>query len=88
MENSALWHKVSDKEKEEIKKQAKSLMDDFARKLEKIQVKESHFENGEGMRDESSPWKTDNEFRDTMFSNAPLVEENSIVAEKGEWKKN
>jgi hypothetical protein len=87
MKNPALWHKVTEQEKEDIKKQAKSIMDDFAKKLEKIQVKESHLENGEGMRDKGKPWQTDGVFRDIFFANSPLVEDESIVAEKGAWKK-
>jgi hypothetical protein len=51
-------------------------------------VKEAHFESGEGMRQEGSPWKTDREFRDTMFANAPFADGDSLVAEKGAWKKN
>ena len=31
-----LFHKVSDKEKQEIKEQAKSIMDDFSKKLSKV----------------------------------------------------
>ena len=34
-----LFHKVSEKEKEEIKKQAKSIMDKFSEKLSKIDKK-------------------------------------------------
>jgi Asp-tRNA(Asn)/Glu-tRNA(Gln) amidotransferase C subunit len=86
MEENALWHRVSEKEKEEIRLQAKRIMEEFANKLEKIKVDEDVFELGEGMRQESEPWKTPREFRDTMFANAPLVENDAIVAEKGGWK--
>ncbi|GAI11520.1 unnamed protein product, partial [marine sediment metagenome] len=70
-QDSFTWHKVSNKEKKEIKKQAKKLLDDFASKIEKIKIKEKHFENNSGMREEGDGWDTDKEFRDTMFSNAP-----------------
>jgi len=83
---TSLWHRVSEQEKEEIKKNAKKIMDDFGAKLEKISVKEKHFESGEGLRDEGSGWETDAEFRSTMFSNAPNTEDDLILAEKGGWK--
>jgi len=86
MTNNFLFHKVSEKEKEEIKKQAKKLLDEFAGKLEKIKTKEGHFENGEGLREEGDGWNTDSDFRDLMLLNAPFVEDDFLVAEKGGWK--
>jgi hypothetical protein len=87
VENNALWHKVTEQEKEEIRKNAKKILDEFASKLEKIKTEEELYEVGEGIREEGSPWKTDQEFRDITFANANLVEDDSIVAEKGAWKK-
>lgn len=87
MENNALWHKVSEQEKEEIRKNSKKIMDEFATKLEKIKVEESHLEKGNGLREEGDGWKTDEEFRSTSFCNAPDTSDNFFVAEKGEWKK-
>ena len=86
MVNNFLFHKVSEKEKKEIKKQAKKLLDEFSKKLDKIKTKESHFSNKNKLRDEGDGWKTDEEFRSTMLSNAPFTENDFIVAEKGEWK--
>lgn len=82
-----IWHKISEKEKEEIRKNSKKLLDEFASKLSKIKTTEKHFENASGTRDESDGWNTDPEFRDLTLLNAPFVEDNSIVAEKGNWKK-
>ena len=86
MAENFIWHKVSEEEKEEIRKNAKKIMDEFAVKLEKIKVKEEHFSAGDGMRDEGSGWETDKEFRDTIFCNAPDVDVDFFVAEKGGWK--
>jgi len=86
MVEDALWHKINEEEKEEIRKNAKRIMDEFATKLEKIKVEEDFFENGEGMRQEGEHWKTQDDFREIVFDNAPLVEDDSIVAEKGGWK--
>ena len=80
------YHKVSETEKQEIKKQAKHLLEEFAGKLEKIKTEEKHFESDEGTRQEGSGWETDREFKDTIFCNAPNVEDNFFIAEKGSWK--
>jgi len=82
-----IWHKVSEKEREEIKKQAKDLLDDFSSKIDKIKFEEEYFESEEGLREEGDGWETDPEFRDIMFANAPFVDDDSLVAEKGSWKK-
>ena len=86
MTNNSLWHEVTEKEKEEIKKDSKKLLNEFASKLDKIKATENHFQNKDGMREEGTGWETDEEFKSTMFSNAPFIEDDSIVAEKGAWK--
>ncbi len=83
---TSLWHKVLEEEKEEIRKNAKRIMDEFGVKLEKISVKEKHFEVNDGMRDEGDGWETREEFRSTMFCNALEVDGDFILAEKGGWK--
>jgi hypothetical protein len=80
------WHEVTEKEKEEIKRDSKKLLNEFASKLSKIKAPEGHFENETGSRDEGDGWTTDEEFKSTMLSNAPFVEDDAIVAEKGAWK--
>jgi len=85
MAESFLFHKVSEKEKEQIEKQAKKLLKDFAGKLEKIKAKEEHFENSDGLREEGDGWETNKDFRDLMLLNAPFVEDDFVVAEKRGW---
>jgi hypothetical protein len=87
MANNSLWHEVSEEEKEEIRKDSKKLLNEFASKLSKIKAPEGHFENESGTREEGTGWKTDEEFRSTTFANAPFAEDNFLVAEKGAWKK-
>ncbi len=87
MTNNFTYHKVTEKEREQIRKESKSLLEKFRSKLEKIKAKEGHFKNKEGYRDEGKGWKTDPTFRDLTFLNAPFVEDDHIVAEKGSWKK-
>ncbi len=90
MTNNSLWHEVSEKEKEEIRKESKNLLNEFASELSKIKtstlIKEQE-ENVSGTREEGDGWNTDSEFRSITLSNAPFVEDDSIVAEKGGWKK-
>ena len=86
MTKNFTWHEVSEKEKEEIRRDSKKLLNEFASKLEKIKAPEGHFQNESGTRSEGRGWETDEEFKSTMFSNAPFVEDDSIVAEKGAWK--
>ena len=83
----SLWHEVTESEREQIKQDSKSLMNEFANKLSRIKSKAIHFENDSGFRDEGSPWETPEDFRDLTFANAPFVEDEFIVAEKGSWKK-
>jgi hypothetical protein len=87
MANNSLWHEVSEEEKEKIRKESKNLLNEFASKLSKIKTKEFHFENGLGSREDGKGWTTDPDFRDLTLLNAPFVEDNFIVAEKGGWKK-
>jgi len=86
MANNSLWHEVTDKEKEQIKQDSKKLLNEFASKLNKIKAPEEHFQNKTGTREEGDGWETDPEFKSTMLSNAPFVEDDAIVAEKGGWK--
>lgn len=86
MANDFKWHKVTEKEKEEIRRDSKKLLNEFASKLDKIKSTNKHFENDNGYRDEGDGWITDLDFKDIMFANAPFVDEDHIVAEKGGWK--
>jgi len=85
--SNSLWHKVTEKEKQQIQQDSKKLLNKFASKLSKIKASEDHFENETGTRNEGDGWDTDPEFRDITFANAPFVDKDSIVAEKGAWKK-
>ena len=82
-----LFHKVSEKEKQEIKKQAKSIMDSFSKKLSRVdkKISESLIERDEGEREEGGGQICDNEFRKIMFENAPNKNKDFIIAEKKGW---
>ena len=75
------------KMREEIKKQAKKIMDDFAAALEKAGVKEEVvFVEREEDRREEKDEAYDAEFREIMLKNAPEVKDDFLIAEKGEWE--
>jgi predicted Asp-tRNA(Asn)/Glu-tRNA(Gln) amidotransferase subunit C len=84
---SFLWKKVSEKEKQEIKAEAKRIMDSFSKSLEKIDYQE--IETGvlrkEQMRQETGASKSNPEFRKAVLKNAPNKDKDSIIAEKGSW---
>jgi Asp-tRNA(Asn)/Glu-tRNA(Gln) amidotransferase C subunit len=82
-----LFHKVSDKEKEEIKEQAKKILDDFSRELSKAgrEAGESVIERENCERKEGSEKCDDNFSREKMFENAPEKNDDFIIAEKKSW---
>jgi len=81
-----LFHEVSEEEKQRIKEQAKKIIDDFSKKLSRIdkETKEPIIEMKEFERSEGN--KKDESFsRKKMFDNAPDKNDDFIVAEKGGW---
>jgi len=72
--------------KEEIKKQAKRIMDSFARALDKVKVEETRVERDEDRRQEGDGCvEADSDFKKIMFKNAPKTKDDCIEAERGEW---
>lgn len=84
---SFLHKEVSESDKAEIKKQAEKILDSFAAKLEKIDVKMAEpiverdfFEREEGA------FESDESFsREIMFENAPEKNKDFIIGEKKGW---
>ena len=80
-----LFHKVSEKEKQKIKEQAKELLRKFENKLSEV-----HFKNKE-IEKPGNSGRRENKFekpflsKKIMFENAPSKNENFIVAEKKDW---
>ena len=68
-----------------IKKQAKRILDSFAKALDKVKVEESKVERPEDRRIEEEGLEGDKDFREIMFSNAGKTKGDCIEAEKGEW---
>lgn len=82
-----LFHKVSEKEKEDIKREAKKLMDDFSEKLSVIEDKKLKYsdEVQEFEREEGDKVNGEEFSREIMFENAPKKNKDFIIAEKGGW---
>jgi hypothetical protein len=82
-----LWHKVSEKEKQEIQAQAKKIMENFSNRLSKIKgsLEESSIERDFGERTENEENKDNNFSKDIMFKNAKEKDKDFIIAEKKTW---
>ncbi len=82
-----LFHNLSEKEKEEIKKQVDSILNSFSAKLSKIDRKtevDSFVERKEFERKEGG--EQDKSFsREIMFKNAPDKNKDFIIAERKKW---
>lgn len=81
-----LFHKVSENEKKDIQKQAKKIMNDFSKQLNRVnkKVEKALIERDKGEREESN--KGCNDFsREIMFDNAPEKSKDFIVAEEKKW---
>ena len=88
LKESALWSRVSEKEKEVIKEEVRKIMDSFSEALERVKEEagEAFVEREEDRREESDKEeKCDEDFRERMFQNAPKKNKNFIIAERGEW---
>ena len=81
-----LWHKVSEKEKEEIKNQAKNIMDNFSNKLEKVKdkIKDTNDNYLNFGREEKNGQSLEID-KKILFKNTPNKNNEFIIAEKAEW---
>ncbi len=83
-----LFHSLSEKEKEGVKKEAKKIIDSFSEKLSKVKIpkdepviKRKDFERGEGNGTE-----TDEVLKELILENAPNKNKDFIIAEKKKWE--
>lgn len=71
----------------QIQKQAKQILDSFAKSLEKVKIspKFSPQKTG-GFREENpAPEPANEEFKKRTFSNAPETDGDFLIAEKKKW---
>lgn len=81
-----LFHEISEKEREAIRRQAKSIIENFSKELDKVKgkVEESFIEIGDGQRDEGAV-KCNKINRKTFFENAPEKNDDFILGEVKRW---
>ena len=70
---------------EQIKAETKKLLDEFSKALEKVKSEESNVERDEDRRKEGEGKAYGDDFRKIMFENAPVKNEEFILAEKKKW---
>ena len=82
-----LWHRVSEKEKQEIQEQAKHMMSNFDNRLSGIKenLEESFVEREFMEREENEEMRDENFSKDIMFNNAKEKNKDFIIAEKKTW---
>ena len=72
--------------KEQIQKQAKQILDNFAESLSKVKLKEEKIKKiVGGFREEGPGLECDPDFRKRIFAKAPEIDGDFIIAEKKEW---
>jgi len=77
---------MDEKKREEIRKQAKDILDKFAKTLENVRLKEKKIEGDiGGFREEGEGLKGDDDFRKRMFENASSKNGDYLIAEKKKW---
>ncbi|MFH1249335.1 MAG: hypothetical protein V1660_04250 [archaeon] len=83
-----LWHKISSEEQEEIKLEAKRVMDSFSKSLEKVEkeLTEDFCVKRENQSRKETKASSKLEFREVFFENAPSKSGDMIKSEKGKWK--
>jgi hypothetical protein len=92
-----LFHKISEKERNEIRSEARKLMDSFSRKLVTVNnkrvvdsKKQTEFERAEkasSVADHQKRKDDNGDFsREIMFENAPRKNKDFIIAEKKGWE--
>ncbi|MDA3855833.1 MAG: hypothetical protein PF569_06225 [Candidatus Woesearchaeota archaeon] len=73
-------------DKEEIKKEAKQIMDNFMQALFDIDVEEDFLlERKSCYREEKNGDLPDNDFKQRFLSNARKTSGDAVLANKGEW---
>lgn len=76
---------ISEQQKEKIKKEAKAVLEKFAKSLEGIpEIKEKEIKS-DSYRKEGQGSQPNEDFKERMLKNAPNKSEDNIIAEKAKW---
>ena len=85
---SYLWRELSDKEKEEIKEQARELVLNFGDTIEQLpDIPESFVERESDSREELAGEEDENLDKEMVLDNAPKTKDGCVMAETGSWLK-
>lgn len=79
---------ITEQKRKEIAIEAKKILDNFSKALEKVEFKakkENEEEESRGFREEKDGKKGNPDFRKIMFENAPQKNDEFIIAEKKKW---
>ena len=76
---------MDERKREEIRKEARGILDKFAKSLESVKFKEKESKKQVGGFREEGNGKTDADFRERMFANASSTDGDHILAEKKKW---
>ncbi|MAG37925.1 hypothetical protein CMI45_00865 [Candidatus Pacearchaeota archaeon] len=80
--------KMVDKDTEKVREEARALLENFAKKLEKVDLgkeKEEKDMKESGFREEGEGKEANEDFKKRFLDNAPNVKGGKIVAEKKSW---
>ena len=79
---------MDEKEREKIRKGAKSIMDKFAKILDSVKdkVEDSFVEREQDKREEGEGKESSPEFKKIIFENAPNKNGNYFLGEKKKWE--
>lgn len=79
---------ITEQKRKEIAVEAKRILDNFSKALEKVKFKEkkeNEEEKSRGFREEKDGKTGNSDFRKIMFENAPQKNDKFIIAEKKKW---
>lgn len=77
---------ISEQELIKIKEETKDLLKEFNRKLDKLKQEFVNSFEKIGLRKEENGWKPEQDFKEAIFQNANFIEDDLIIAERGNWK--
>jgi len=83
-----LFHSLSEKEKEGVKKEAKKIIDSFSEKLLKVKIPKDEpvIKRKDFEREEGNGTETDEVLKELILENAPNKNKDFIIAEKKKWE--
>lgn len=69
-----------------VEKQAKGILDKFAKALEKVKTEDNFYVDREEFEREEGKGDKCIDFKEELLKNAPKKDEDFVIAEKGSWK--